>query len=116
MKNGRGWKVKMSKIRSCNTDIPEKNWDRIFGTPLQDFKIRVTPEQSRIVEKEMLNKGGEWVNFEKIEMIIQPTNKLFLLIENKEITFCSLKMFKISTLPELTFAKFQKQYCNKGGK
>jgi hypothetical protein len=59
----------MSEIRSCNTDIPQKNWDRIFGEKRRkrEKEEKVRPD----IQKTIIDDFNKYLN-EKVFGFIAP--------------------------------------------
>ena len=60
----------MSSIRSCNTDIPPENWNRIFG---KEEKVGKKDLSEQVVEKfeEMLDEMGEFIYDEERKLLVE---------------------------------------------
>lgn len=86
---------------------------------IQNFKMRVTPEQSRIVQQMLFNNGCQWESGSK--KVIN-TDKPFLYLEDESIQFdqtYSGAFYNNYNLPELTFQEFFDRYvkwCIRGSK
>lgn len=77
---------------------------------IQNLKMRVTPEQSRIVQQTLFNNGCQWESGRKE---VKCTDKPFLYLEDESIQFdsvCSGAFYNSYNLPELTFQEFFDRY------
>lgn len=77
---------------------------------IQNFKMRVTPEHSRIVQQTLFNNGCQWESGGK--KVIN-TDKHFLYLEDKNIQFDASYLddfYNNYNLPELTFQEFFDRY------
>jgi len=82
---------------------------------IEEFKIRVTPEQSAIVQNVLFNNGYSWVT--GCQNIVIHTNKKYLCLEDgydalpRELCYYNKrKTFEIDTLEELSFEEFLAKY------
>ena len=80
---------------------------------IEDFKIQVNPEQSRIVQAVLFENGYTWNSG---GTHIQYLNKPMLILNTKYLnglTQCdSLETFGIDYIQELTFEQFKEKYMN----
>ena len=82
---------------------------------IQNFKMRVTPEQSRIVQQTLFNNGYKWKDSSTKVVLEQKT---VLCLENC-IRWTNEELFEGKNLPELTFQEFFDRYvkwCIRGSK
>lgn len=73
---------------------------------IQNFKMRVTPEQSRIVQQTLFNNGYKWQDGSTKVVLEQKT---VLVLENC-IKWTDEESFGGKDLPELTFQEFFDRY------
>ena len=82
---------------------------------MKSFKIKVTPKQSKIVQRELFKKGISWRGDDKrISFLDAPY--LFFDGTDKEITYepdSEEDIFNNDTNPEITFAQFKKMVTPK---
>ena len=75
---------------------------------MESFKIKVTPEQSRIVQEEMFKREYSWYIGRKG---VVHTKSPYLYFENYNITHGLFHdIFVGDELPELTFEEFEAKY------
>ena len=87
---------------------------------IQNFKIRVTPEQSRIVQQTLFNNGYKKYYGDEIYIPKEPKTFIYL---NKDLNFTANNYdenyFTYNYLPKLTFQEFFDRYvkwCIRGSK
>lgn len=77
---------------------------------MEDFKISVTPEQSRIVQLVLLDKGIKWIVSEGVSH----TDKPYLYCDDSTIYSGSCgNFFKKDPSIKYTFDQFMQKYGNK---
>lgn len=77
---------------------------------IENFKIRVNPEQSRIVQKILFNHKIKW----PVSSGVARVNKPFLYVENNTIYSGEREKFFIDDpSKELTFNQFMQIYGNR---
>lgn len=74
---------------------------------IQNFKMRATPEQSRIVQQTLFNNGCQWQDSSK--QVILLTIRC-LLLRNAQLSWASAEDYEEKDLPELTFQEFFDRY------
>lgn len=84
---------------------------------IKPFKIKVTPDQSRIVQKTLFDNYYYWSGYN--HSYIQHTNKKYLSFDKgydlpKALYYISnKKTFKLDQAKEITFEEFLKTYATK---
>ena len=74
---------------------------------IKPFKIKVTPEQSKIVQEVLFANGVKWSG--DLAHVIH-TDRKYLIVDGRisTIGWCMREMYDSETgLPELTFEQFQ---------
>jgi len=76
---------------------------------IEPFKIKVTPEQSRIVQEVLFANGIRWCGS---ACSVTHTDKRYLLMIDNLIGWCELdSYYSEDGISELTFEQFQELYC-----
>lgn len=76
-----------------------------------DFKIQVTPEQSKIVQEILFGYGIYWVSRTRSIICLDAP---YLFVENGKISQCSKRQrdyFENHRLPEITLNEFFAEYA-----
>lgn len=74
---------------------------------IQNFKMRVTPEQSRIVQQTLFNNECQWQDSSKqVTLLTRPC----LFLRNAQLSWASAEDYEEKDLPELTFQEFFDRY------
>lgn len=77
---------------------------------IQPFKMKVTPEQSRIVQETIFENGGSWDDGDKN---VHSVYGRFFTFKNKELTYWfDHIIYDIDVSPELTFNEFKNLYID----
>ena len=74
---------------------------------MRDFKIKVTPEESEVIQKLLFLAGYSWRNTNNIN--VKDTDKPFLYFDEGILTWSNLESTFYSDIydnPEITFEEF----------
>ena len=75
---------------------------------MENFKIKVTPEQSRVVQETVFKNGGEWYN--RCSGVLSLDSQ-FLFLTDGTITHSQHdNTFNNHQNPEITFEEFERKY------
>ncbi len=76
---------------------------------MESFKIKVTPEQSKIVQEEMFKREYQWFVY---NTCVSFTNRPFIFFHSNGRIYHSNSqdLFVADELPELTFEEFEAKY------